>query len=68
MAHLVSKTGFPNIPLKPGMIIRLEARDPTTDAAVADVTSARWSIWGRDKSPEDTGLDVVPPFTLEESG
>ena len=40
--------------------------NPTTDAAVTGVTSSRWSIWGRDKSPEDVGPDVVPPFTVEE--
>lgn len=66
MAHNTSKTGFPNIPLKPGMRLRLEARDPTTDAEVTGVTSSRWSIWGRDKSPQDLGPGIVPPFTLEE--
>lgn len=52
MANNVSKTGFPNIPLKPGMILKLEARSPSTDAAVTGVSSSKWSIWARDLSDE----------------
>lgn len=50
MAHNTDKTGFPDIPITPGMILRLEARSPTTDAAITGVTSSRWSIYGRDES------------------
>ena len=46
MAHNLSVEGFPNIPLTDGMIVKLEARDATTDAAVTGVTSSLWSIYG----------------------
>lgn len=67
MAHNTSKTGFPDIPILPGMILRLEARSVTTDAAVTGVTSSRWSIYGRDLSGADVE-DVVPLYTPEEVG
>lgn len=56
MAHHTDKVGFPNIPMRTGMIMKLEARDPTTDAEVAGVTASRWSIFGYDDS-----VSVVVP-------
>lgn len=50
MAHHTEQTGFPAIPLRGGMKIRLEARSPTTDAAVTGVTSTLWAIYGYDES------------------
>lgn len=67
MAHKTSKTGFPDIPILPGMILRLEARALATDAAVTGVTSARWSIYGRDVSGSQL-QDVVPLYTPEQVG
>lgn len=64
MAHNTSKTGFPDIPIQPGMILRLEARSPTTDAAVTGVTSTRWSIYGRDESGGAVE-DVTPVYQLD---
>jgi len=64
VAHHVDKTGFPNIPLTAGMKLRLEARSPTTDAAVTGVTSSLWSIYGNDQS-EGLLQDVVPVYSPE---
>lgn len=36
----------PSIRLAPGMMLKLEAVDPTTGAAVTEVTAARWAIYG----------------------
>lgn len=58
MAHHTEQAGFPALPLAPGMVVKLEARSPTTDAEVAGVTSSNWSIYGDD----DAG---GPPLTLE---
>lgn len=64
MAHNTSKTGFPDIPILPGMILRLEARSLTTDSAVTGVTSTRWSIYGRDESGGAVE-DVTPVYQLD---
>jgi hypothetical protein len=40
------------------MILKLEAIDTTTGLDVSGVTSTRWSIYGRDLSPTDGGLDL----------
>lgn len=69
MAHHTEQAGFPAIPLNAGMKLRLRALSPTTDAAVAGVTSREWSIYGRDES--DELADVVPPLdelTVPSSG
>lgn len=50
MAHNSDKVGFPAIPLRAGMILELDAQNPTTDASVAGVTATRWSIYGSDES------------------
>lgn len=52
MAHHTEQVGFPAIPLDPGMILRIRALSPTTDAAVAGVTSTSWAIYGYDESEE----------------
>src|SRR5581483_7694689 len=41
MPHNTDKVGFPDAPLSEGMIIRLTALDPTTDATVAGVEATR---------------------------
>lgn len=38
--------GMPDITLAPGMILRLEAVDPTTRAAVGGVSATAWAIYG----------------------
>lgn len=73
MPHQTLRTGAPNLPLTPGMVLKLEAQDPTTDAEVAGVTSARWSIYGYDESdtPPDPDQPVewleIPAYTGGES-
>lgn len=61
MAHHTLQTGFPAMPLTPGLILKLEARHPTTDAEVTGVTSTRWSIYGYDESDE---VAFEPPFPI----
>jgi hypothetical protein len=61
VTHNTDKVGFPAIPLTSGMVITLEARDPTTDAEVAGVTSSRWMIYGEDESAGDL-TDVIPLY------
>lgn len=69
MAHHELQAGAPNLPLKPGMILRLEARSPTTDAAVTGVTSSRWTIYGYDESEGLSRVeDVIPMFTAQGGG
>jgi len=48
------------------MKLRLEARSPSTDAAVTGVTSSLWSIYGNDQS-EGLLQDVVPVYSPEAS-
>jgi hypothetical protein len=50
VAHQTLQAGAPNLPLPPGMELRLEAIDPTTDAQVSGVTATRWMIYGYDAS------------------
>lgn len=63
MAHHTEKAGFPDLHLSPGMQIQLVAQNPTTDAAVAGVTSTRWAIYGYDESeevvPAAPGLEIL---------
>jgi len=68
VSHFTEQTGFPAIPLTPGMIVKLEARDPTTDAEVAGVTSTRWSIYGYDESDEPGTEPAFPIFVLPIEG
>ena len=64
MAHHTEQAGFPGIKLLSGMQIRLEARSPTTNAAITGVTANQWAIYGDDVS--DTLLEeVVPLYSLE---
>ncbi len=67
MAHHTEQTGFPAIPLRPGMQIRLEARSPTTDAAVTGVKATIWSIYGRDLSDVGIPLGDLPMWVPEEA-
>lgn len=64
------QTALPHIPLKAGMVLQLDAIDPTTGAAVSGVTVTRWAIYGDDDSDYSVvGDDVVPPYTpLENFG
>ena len=59
MTHYTKAAGFPNVPLTPGMKIRLRALDPTTDAEVAGVTVSQFAVFGRDESEEPDEPD--PP-------
>jgi hypothetical protein len=52
VAHHTEQTGFPAFPLTPGLIVKLEARSPTTDAEVGGVSATRFSIYGYDESDE----------------
>lgn len=56
MVHYTEQTGFPSVPLQDGMIVRLRALSPTTDAEITGVTAAQWAIYGRDNSDVDEGL------------
>jgi len=49
-----------------GMIVRLEAIDPTTGDAVTGVVASAWAIYGDDlaEAAIDNQGDVVGPFML----
>lgn len=66
MAHHTEQVGFPELPLTAGMIIRLRAISPTTDAAVTGVTASEWMIYGRDKSPGAPLAEELPVWVPEE--
>lgn len=69
MAHQTLQAPAPNLPLHPGMILRLEAISPTTDASVAGVVSTRWSIYGYDESdPPDVPESPLPILVLPVEG
>lgn len=67
MAHQTLQAGAPNLPLSPGMILKLEAIDPATDAEVAGVTATRWSIYGYDASAPTGDLISVPPLLVPDA-
>jgi hypothetical protein len=54
--------GAPGLPLGPGMVLKLQAIDPTTGAEVSGVKATRWTIYGYDASavPFDDFLSVSP--------
>lgn len=62
MAHHTEQTGFPNVPLKGGMILRLRALDPAADSEVSGVTCTQWAIYGRDKSAGLPLEDAIPEY------
>ena len=64
MTHNTDKVGFPAIPLRSGMVLKLEARNPTTDAEVGGVTSTRWMIYGSADEAQPLP-DVIPLYTPE---
>ena len=68
MAHNTDKVGFPNIPLRAGMVLKLEARDPTTDAEVGGVSATRWSIFGDDQSAPSQPQPAGPVLIVPTSG
>lgn len=69
MAHHELQAGAPSLPIKAGMVLKLEARSPTTDAAVTGVTSSRWTIYGYDESEGLSVIeDVIPLFTAQAGG
>jgi hypothetical protein len=69
VAHRTEQTGFPAVPLDGGMIIRLRALSPTTDAEVAGVTCSQWAIYGRDDSAEPEGpLPDLPVLVIPIEG
>ena len=63
MAHRTLQAGAPNLPLRGGMKLVLEAIDPDTDAQVAGVNVARWSVYGYDDSDGPPLVDEVPRWT-----
>lgn len=67
MAHHTLQAGAPNLPLKGGMKLVLEAIDPTTDAAVAGVTCSRWSIFGYDDSDGPPLAGRIPGWTADDA-
>jgi len=67
MAHHTEQAGFPAIPLNPGMILRIRALSPTTDAEVAGVTSTNWSIYGYDESEGPPLASEIPRWLPEEA-
>lgn len=67
MAHQTLQAGAPNLPLRGGMRLVLEAINPTTDAEVAGVTITRWSIYGHDESDGPPLVSEVPRWTPEDA-
>ena len=67
MSDYTLHEGFPSIRLQDGMVVRLNAIDPTTGNVVTGVTSSLWSIYGDDNSDDLTpGTPIVPAYSLEE--
>ena len=60
MAHQTLQAGAPNLPLRSGMKLVLEAINPTSDASVAGVVCTRWSIYGYDVSDADVAESLAP--------
>ncbi len=67
MAHHTLVAGAPNVLLGPGLQLRLEAINPTTDADVAGVTVAQWSIYGDKRRMDEALDDPLPDWTPEEN-
>ena len=65
MAHHTEKDGFPALPLKPGMKIRIRALSPTLDAAITGVNVSEWSLYGRDRRGGPPLADEVPRWIPE---
>lgn len=68
MAHHTEQVGFPNVPIQPGMRLKLEALSVTTDAAVAGVTCSRWSVYGVDQSEQPPDFETLPVLIVPPSG
>ena len=56
----------PPVTLIPGMVLKLEAIDPSTGAAVTGVTATAWVIYGSDvnDTTESDQAATVGPFML----
>lgn len=67
MAHQTLQAGAPNMPLRAGMRLVLEAINPTTDAQVAGVTVTRWSVYGYDDADGPPLTNEVPRWTPAET-
>lgn len=67
MTHNTDKVGFPQIPLRQGMVLELAAQNPTTDAEVAGVSATRWSIYGSTESAGtlEPEIPLYSPSELE---
>ena len=48
MAHVTDQAAFPGIALQAGMMLKLEAIDPATGAAITGVTCTSWMIYGEE--------------------
>lgn len=69
MAHHTEQTGFPAIPLRAGMTLRIRALSPTTDAAVTGVTASEWAIFARDVSePPEDALEPLDTLVIPTQG
>lgn len=67
MAVYTLQAPMPELDVASGMQLRLEAIDPATGAAVADVVATAWAIYGYDLSGTPGGLgDLVPRYLPEE--
>lgn len=68
MAHRTLQAGAPNLPLRGGMKLVLEAINPTSDAQVAGVVVTRWSVYGYDETEGPPVSGDVPRWTAEAAG
>lgn len=62
MADYTLQTGLPNLPLKAGMKLKLEAISPTTGLAITGVTVTDWAIYAYDVA--SGGVGEFGPFML----
>jgi hypothetical protein len=68
MSYNIDTVGFPNIPLTDGMMLKLEARSTTSDAAVSGVTCSLWAIYGDSLTAVDPFQpDTIPAYTVEKA-
>lgn len=56
--------GTPGLPLLAGYMLKLEAIDPTTGAAVAGVTVSDVAVYGTERASAEVILDDLPPLWI----
>lgn len=63
MATFTLQASLPDLLFSEGMILRLEAIDPSTGLAVAGVKASEWAIYGQDVRAVDAGpVQALPPL------